>query len=110
MTTNNIQIGAGVTLGAGVKVNPQLVTANGQNVTGSPGTQGFFYAVLNRGNTAWDYFAANGNNGSWHVTGNFGSGITSSRVISLTYDADSVFPVIDQGSFQPGVGYTFSGY
>ena len=98
-------IGAGWSLSAGV-----LVTANGQNVTGVPGATGFFFAVLNRGEPGWDYFAANGNNGSWTVTGDFGSGSVTIPVVSVTDDANSVNPAVDQGLFQPGLFYTFQGY
>jgi hypothetical protein len=110
MTTANIQIGAGVTIGAGVKLNPPMVTAFGQNVTSAPEMSGFFFAFLNRNLPGWDYFADNGNNGTWTVAGNLGGGITSARVISLTHDTDSVFPTIDQGAFYPGSSYTFSGH
>jgi hypothetical protein len=105
-----ITFGAGITIGAGVKVNPPLVTATSQNVTGSPSATGFFYATLNRSYPEWDYFAANGNNGSWTVTGDFGSGTITIPIVSVTDDADSVFPVVTAGLFQPGTGYTFSGY
>ena len=106
-----VTIGPGWTIGGGwsMGVGP-LITANGQNVTGSPNATGFFFAVLNRGEPGWDYFAANGNNGLWTVTGDFGSGSTTIPVISVTDDGNSVNPVVDQGLFQPGLFYTFQGY
>jgi hypothetical protein len=88
-----------------------LVTTNAaQNATGSPDATGFFFAVLNRSEQGWDYFAANGNNGSWTATGDFGSGTITVSVISVTSDADSVFPSVRGEQFQPGVFYTFQGY
>jgi subtilisin family serine protease len=84
------------------------IVALGQNVTGSPGSTGFFYALLNRGEAAWEYFVRNWMTGTWTVTGDLGSGITSARIVSVTYDADSVFPIINQGQFQPGVSYNFT--
>ena len=106
-----VTVGAGWTIGPGwsMGVGP-LITANGQNVTGSPNATGFFFAVLNRGEPGWDYFAANGNNGTWTVTGDFGSGSVTIPVVSVTNDADSIFPVVDQGLFQSGLFYTFQGY
>ena len=105
------QIQAGWEVGPGWEISspPTLVTAYGQNVTGSPSNPGFFFAVLNRSIAGWDYFAANGNNGSWTVTGDFGAGVVTITVVSETYDANSVFPVVDQGLFQPGLFYTFQG-
>lgn len=105
-------IGPGFKMGAGFAWKPGgvLVTASGQNGTGTPSATGFFFAVLNRGNATWEYFAANGNNGTWVVTGNFGSGIVTIPVIGETHDVDSVFPVVNQGFFQPGSSYTFQGY
>jgi hypothetical protein len=88
----------------------QLVTANGQNVTGVPNATGFFFAVLNRSEPGWDYFAANGNNDTWTVTGDFGSGSVTIPVVSVTNVGDDVLPVVDQGLFQPGSFYTFQGY
>jgi len=108
-----ITVGPGWTIGAGWTMGlaaQPLVTATGQNVTGVPGDTGFFFAVLNRSEPGWDYFAANGNNGLWTVTGDFGSGTVTIPVVSVTDDADSVFPVVDQGLFQPGLFYTFQGY
>lgn len=84
------------------------IVALGQNVTGSPGSTGFFYALLNRGVPAWEYFVRNWMTGTWTVTGDLGSGITSARIVSVTYDQDSVFPIINQGQFQPGVSYNFT--
>ena len=107
----SVAIGAGVSIGPGWAMGVEvLVTAFGQNVTGVPGATGFFFAVLNRSEPGWDYFAANGNNGLWTVTGDFGSGSVTIPVISVTDDANSVFPVVDQGLFQPGLFYTFQGY
>ena len=107
-----LSIGPGWSIGAGWEINggPTLVTAYGQNVTGSPNTQGFFYAVLNRGIPGWDYFAATGNNGHWTVTGDFGSGTVTIPVVSVPQDADSVFPIVSGGLFQSGLFYTFQGY
>ena len=105
-----IQIGTGIELGTGIKINPPVVTTTGaQNVTGSPSAGGLFYAVLNRGYTEWDYFAVNGNNGTWFATGNFGSGTATYPVVSETHDADRVFPVVSGAEFQPGVSYQFAG-
>ena len=97
----------GATYGAG---GPTVVTATGQNVGGSPNAQGLFFAVLNRGIPGWDYFAANGNNGNWTATGDFGSGIATVPVLSVPQDADSVYPIVSGGLFQPGLSYTFEGY
>jgi hypothetical protein len=106
-----IAIGGSIEIGGSISFEGgPLVTANGQNVTGVPGDTGFFFAVLNRSEPGWDYFAANGNNGLWTVTGDFGSGTVTIPVISVTDNADSVFPVVDQGLFQPGSFYTFQGY
>ena len=93
----------------GLAAQPLVTTSSGQNVTGSPSAIGFFFAILNRGEPGWDYFAANGNNGSWTATGNFGSGSVTIPVISVTDDGNSVNPVVDQGLFQPGLSYTFQG-
>ena len=84
------------------------IVAFGQNVGGSPNSTGFFYAYLNRGQTAWEYFVRNWMAGTWTVTGDLGSGITSARIVSVTYDQDSVFPIINQGQFQPGVMYNIT--
>jgi hypothetical protein len=107
-----VSIGPGWSIGAGWSIDggPTLVTATGQNVTGSPGAQGFFFAVLNRGNTEWDYFAATGNDGNWTATGDFGSGTATVPVLSVPQDADSVYPIVSGGLFQPGLFYTFQGY
>lgn len=109
MTAPNIHIGAGITIGAGIALNPQLITAYGQNVTGSPGTQGFFYAVLNRNIPGWDAFALTGNDGQWTVTGDFGAGTVTIPVVAVPQDADSVYPIVSAGLFQSGAYYTFSG-
>lgn len=112
MATNGVKIGAGWSIGAGWAMGlaaQPIVTAYGQSVTGSPSATGFFFAVLNRSIAGWDYFAANGNNGTWTVTGDFGSGTVTIPVVSETHDADSVFPVVDQGLFQSGGFYTFQG-
>ena len=107
----SVTIGPGWSIGAGWSISGRiLVTAYGQNVGGSPDATGFFFAVLNRSIAGWDYFAANGNNGSWTVTGDFGAGVVTIPVVSETHDADSVFPVVDQGLFQSGGYYTFQGY
>lgn len=107
----SVSIGPGWTIGAGWSITGRvLVTAYGQNVGGSPNATGFFFAVLNRSIAGWDYFAANGNNGTWTVTGDFGAGTVTIPVVSETHDADSVFPVVDQGLFQSGGYYTFQGY
>jgi hypothetical protein len=108
----SVSIGAGWTLGSGWSVDsgPTLVTATGQNVTGIPSTQGFFFAVLNRGYTEWDTFAATGNDGNWTVTGDFGSGTATVPVLSVPQDADSVYPIVSGGLFRPGAFYTFQGY
>jgi hypothetical protein len=107
-----VSIGPGWTIGSGWTIDggPTLVTATGQNVTGSPGTQGFFFAVLNRGNTEWDTFATTGNDGNWTATGDFGSGTATVPVLSVPQDADSVYPIVSGGLFQPGFFYTFQGY
>ena len=113
MALPGIAIGAGITIGAGIFMgtgSPLTTTSSGQNVTGSASSTGFFYAVLNRGAQGWDTFAANGNNGSWTATGDFGSGTQTVTVVSISNDADSVFPVVSGVQFQPGIGYTFSGY
>jgi hypothetical protein len=94
----------------GLAAQPLVTTSSGQNVTGGPSATGFFFAVLNRGEQGWDYFAANGNNGLWTATGDFGSGTVTIPVVSVTDNADSVFPVVDQGLFQSGSFYTFQGY
>jgi hypothetical protein len=93
-------------MGAG----PLVTTTSLQNVTAGPEATGFLFAVLNRGIQGADYFAANGNNGTWTATGDFGSGSVTIPVVSVTNDADSIFPVVDQGLFQSGLGYTFQGY
>lgn len=107
-----IQMGGGIEVGGGISIGPGggLVTVTGQNVTGSPGTQGFFYAVLGRGYPGWDTFAATGNDGHWTATGDFGSGIVTVPVLSVPQDADSVYPIVSGGLFQPGLFYTFEGY
>jgi len=109
-----ITIGPGWSIGAGwtmgLAAQPLVTTSSGQNVTGGPSATGFFFAVLNRGEQGWDYFAANGNNGLWAATGDFGSGTVTIPVVSVTDNADSVFPVVDQGLFQSGAFYTFQGY
>ena len=113
MALPGIAIGAGITIGAGIFMgtgSPLTTTSSGQNVTGSASSTGFFYAVLNRGAQGWDTFAANGNNGSWTATGDFGAGTQTVTVVSISNDADSVFPVVSGVQFQPGLGYTFSGY
>lgn len=110
MTSSTIQVGAGITLGAGVRLNPPVVSATGRNIKPGPDRVGFFSAVLNQNLAGWDYFAANGNNGSWTVTGDLGGGITSARIARLTHSDSAVFPVIQQGVFIPFTGYTFSGY
>ena len=109
--TAGIQIGGSIQVGGGINIGPvSSPTAEGQNVAGSPATQGFFYAVLNRGNTAWDAFAATGNDGHWTATGDFGSGTVTIPVLSVPQDADSVYPIVGAGLFQPGTFYTFQGY
>jgi hypothetical protein len=112
MALPGIAIGGGIDIGGGIFMGTgsPLTTINGQNVTGSASSTGFFFAVLNRGNPGWDTFAANGNNGSWTATGDFGSGTQTVTVVSITNDADSVFPVVSGVQFQPGLFYTFSGY
>jgi hypothetical protein len=107
-----VSIGPGWSIGGGWTIDggPTIVTATGQNVTGSPNTQGFFFAVLNRSEPGWDYFAANGNNGNWTATGDFGSGTATVPVLSVPQDADSVYPIVSGGLFQPGLFYTFQGY
>ena len=113
MALPGIAIGGGITVGAGIFMgtgSPLTTTSNGQNVTGVPNSTGFFFAVLNRGEPGWDTFAANGNNGSWTGTGDFGSGTQTVTVVSITDDANSVFPVVSGVQFQPGLTYTFSGY
>ena len=107
----SVSIGPGWSIGAGWSLSGRvLVTAYGQSVTGSPRATGFFFAVLNRSEPGWDYFAANGNNGTWTVTGDFGAGTVTIPVVSETHDADSVFPIVSGGLFQPGLFYTFQGY
>ena len=112
MALPGIAIGGGISIGAGVFMGTgsPLTTVTGQNVTGSASSTGFFYAVLNRGYPGWDTFAANGNNVSWTATGDFGTGTQTVTVVSITNDADSVFPMVSGVQFQPGLGYTFSGY
>jgi hypothetical protein len=66
--------------------------------------------VLNRGYTEWDIFAATGNDGNWTATGDFGSGTATVPVLSVPQDADSVYPIVSGGLFQPGLFYTFQGY
>jgi hypothetical protein len=112
MALPGIAIGAGITIGAGIFMGTgsPLTTATGQNVTGVPDSTGVFFAVLNRGIPGWDTFAANGNNGSWTATGDFGSGTQTVSVISVTSDPDSVFPVVSGVQFQPGISYIFRGY
>ena len=108
-----VKIGPGWEIGPGWKMGlaarPVVTTSSAQNVTGSPSSTGFFFAVLNRTYPEWDYFAANGNNGTWTATGDFGSGSTTVPVVSITNDADSVFPVVSGVQFQPGVSYYFQG-
>ncbi len=108
----SVSIGPGWSIGAGWRLSSQVLvtTGSGQNVTGVPGATGFFFAVLNRSEPGWDYFAANGNNGNWTATGDFGSGTVTIPVISITDDANSVFPIVSGGLFQPGLFYTFQGY
>jgi hypothetical protein len=112
MALPGIAIGGGIDIGGGIFMGTgsPLTTINGQNVTGSANSTGFFFAVLNRGNPGWDTFAANGNNGSWTATGDFGTGTQTVSVVSITNDADSVFPVVSGVQFQPGLFYLFSGY
>ena len=112
MALPGIAVGGGITVGGGIFMGTgsPLTTINGQNVTGVPNSTGFFYAVLNRGAQGWDTFAANGNNGSWTATGDFGAGTQTVTVVSISNDADSVFPVVSGVQFQPGIGYTVSGY
>lgn len=112
MALPGIAIGAGISIGEGIFMGTgsPLTTITGQNVTGSASSTGFFFAVLNRGYPGWDTFAANGNNGSWTATGDFGAGTQTVSVVSITNDADSVFPVVSGVQFQAGLGYTFSGY
>jgi hypothetical protein len=108
-----VTIGTGWSIGAGWTIDggPTLVTTSlGQNVTGVPNAQGFFFAVLNRSEPGWDFFAANGNNGNWTATGDFGSGTATVPVLSVPQDADSVYPIVSGGLFQPGLFYTFEGY
>jgi hypothetical protein len=108
-----VAIGPGWTIGAGWTIDggPTVVTTSqAQNVTGVPNAQGFFFAVLNRGEQGWDFFAANGNNGNWTATGDFGSGTVTIPVLSVPQDADSVYPIVSGGLFQPGFFYTFQGY
>jgi hypothetical protein len=105
-----IQIGPGIEIGGGIQIaHPLVTTAGAQNVSGSPSSTGFFFAVLNRSIAGWDYFAANGNNGTWSATGDFGSGTMTVPVVSETHDADSVFPVVNGYQFQSGTFYSFSG-
>ena len=105
-------IGPGWSIGAGWALDggPTVVTATGQNVGGTPNSQGFFFAVLNRSEPGWDYFAATGNNGNWTATGDFGSGTATVPVLAVPQDADSVYPIVSGGLFQPGFFYTFEGY
>ncbi len=112
MALPGIAIGSGIDIGGGIFMGTgtPLTTVNGQNVTGGPSSTGFFFAVLNRGNPGWETFAANGNNGSWTASGDFGAGAQTVSVVSITNDADSVFPVVSGVQFQSGIGYTFSGY
>ena len=113
MALPGISIGAGINIGAGIFMgtgSPLTTTSVGQNVTGGPSSTGFFFAVLNRGYQGWDTFAANGNNGSWTATGNFGSGTQTVTVVSITDNGNSVFPVVSGVQFQSGLTYTFSGY
>jgi hypothetical protein len=107
-----ITVGSGIGIGPGITLTSSVLvtTSSGQNVGGSPNTQGFFFAVLNRSEQGWDYFAANGNNGNWTATGDFGSGTATVPVLSVPQDADSVYPIVSGGQFQPGLFYTFSGY
>lgn len=104
-----LSIGEGWSIGPGIAVSVPVI-AYGQNVTGGPSATGFFFAVLNRSIPGWDYFAANGNNGTWTVTGDFGSGVVTIPVVSVTNDTNSVNPVVNQGFFQSGLLYTFQGY
>ena len=112
MALPGIAVGGGIDIGGGIFMGTgsPLTTITGQNVTGSASSTGFFFAVLNRGNPGWDTFAANGNNGSWTATGDFGTGTQTVTVVSITNDADSVFPVVSGVQFQSGLFYTFSGY
>ena len=112
MALPGIAIGGGIDIGGGIFMGTgsPLTTAYGQNVTGVPNSTGFFFAVLNRGIPGWDTFAANGNNGSWTVTGDFGSGTQTVTVVSITDNGNSVFPVVSGVQFQSGLFYTFSGY
>ena len=105
-----LTVGQGITLGAGVTLHPLTVTANGQNVSSGPANPGFFFATLNRSLPGWDYFALNGSNDSWYVSGDLGSGITSARVVGVSNDGNSVFPIINRGAFQAGATYSFSGH
>jgi hypothetical protein len=107
-----ITVGPGIGIGGGITLTSSVLvtTGLGQNVTGVPNAQGFFFAVLNRSEPGWDTFAANGNNGSWTATGDFGSGTATVPVLSVPQDADSVYPIVSGGQFQPGLFYTFSGY
>lgn len=104
-----LRVGAGWEIGPGWHIGPKVSTSGAQNVSGSPGDTGFFFAVLNRSQPGWDYFAANGNNGTWTATGDFGSGTVTVPVVSLTHDADSVFPVVSGAQFQSGAFYSFTG-
>jgi hypothetical protein len=105
-----LTVGAGWTVGPGWRIGPKISTAGAQNVSGGPANPGFFFAVLNRSIQGWDYFAANGNNGTWTATGDFGSGAETIPVVSVTNDADSVFPVVATGVyFQSGGFYSFTG-
>ena len=110
--TAPFQVGPGIQIGPGIKIGTfPPVTCLGQNVSGTPSNPGFFFAVLNRGYSEWEYFAANGNDGTWTATGDFGLGTTTLRVISTTHDADSMFPLLPAGNFfQPGNMYSFTGY
>lgn len=112
MTTDNIALGNGINLGSGIALNPPTISTVGlQNVTGSPSNTGFFFATLNRGYADNDYFADNGNNGSWTASGDFGQGNQTISVTSLTHDADSLFPVLaNNKTFIPGNYYSFHGH
>ena len=103
----NIRLGAGITMGSGIRLNPPLLTTTGAQSYSNGSTMGTF-RVLNRGGN-WNEFYANYTNGTWSCVQ-----FPGSRVVNITVpdpsEPDSIDITITGGTFVLNTYYSFQGY